>query len=365
MKFLFVGYTANKQFHHPQDWLFRIRAYLGVLESLAKQHEVVSIEQINYTGLIEQNGVQYHFIQPLGRRNYFPRKLHRFIAAQSPDIILIHGMEHPLQLLHLRSVIGSQPKIIVQSHSPRLPSGIKYFVQKIAGRSINAYFFSSKLMAAPWLQKKLISHAGKLFEVPVGSSVFQRIDKATARKNTGATGAQVFVWAGRLDNNKDPLTAVIAFLELIKSEPCAKLYMIFQQDDLLPQVQHLLQTNEQRNAVTLVGAVSHNDMQDWFNSADFIISTSHFEVFGAAVAEAMSCGCIPLLSDIPAYRSITGNGSCGALFEAGDPDSLLRVLQQWVKMDLAPEETKTLALFDNQLSFDAIAQKVARIAASL
>jgi glycosyltransferase involved in cell wall biosynthesis len=365
MKFVFVGYTSNPQYSDPQDWLFQIRAYLGVLESLAKEHEVISIEQIGYSGVLVQNAVQYHFIKPLHRRDYFPERLHHFIAAQSPDIILIHGMEHPLQLIHLRRTVGKHARIIVQSHSPKLPSGIKKWVQRFADRSVNAYFFSSKQMARPWLQHRLISNADKLFEVPVGSSVFDRVDRTFARNSTGMGEGKIFLWAGRLDHNKDPLTVVKAFLRFAQEDPLAKLYMIFQQNDLLQEVQQLLQQNKAGEQVILVGTVAHAAMQDWFCSADFFISSSHFEVFGAAVAESMSCGCIPLLSDIPAYRSITGNGACGILFHPGDDNALLGVLKSAVQMDLVLEEERTITWFNERLCFDAIAQRIGRIAASL
>jgi len=365
MKFLFVGYTGNEQFHDPHEWLFRIRAYLGVLEALARQHTVISIEQIGYTGLLKQNGVQYHFIKPVGRHNYFPARLHRLIKEQAPDIILVHGMEHPLQVIHLRSTVGTQPKIILQSHSPGLPAGIKSLVQKLADRFVNAYFFSSKLMGEPWLQKKLIANPGKLFDVPVGSSVFQPGDKSIARSKTGMGAERAYLWVGRLDNNKDPLTVVTAFLEFALTATAVKLYMIFQQDDLLPQLEAMLEKTDHRNCVHMVGHVPHNEMQNWFIGADFIISGSHFEAYGAAVVEGMSCGCIPLVSNIPAYCMITGNGACGDMFEPGTVNSLVPVLRRSLKMDLHLEEIKTRTQFDATLSFQAIAQRIAQIAALL
>jgi glycosyltransferase involved in cell wall biosynthesis len=363
MKFVFVGYTSNEQYQDPQAWLFRIRAYLGVLEALARQHTVISIEQIGYTGVLQQRGVEYHFIKPIGRRNYFPRQLHRFIAAQSPDIILVHGMEHPLQVWQLRRTVGAGPVIIVQSHSSKLPSWLKTWMQKITDTSVNAYFFSSRSMAIPWLQKGLIANSKKVYEVPVGSSVFIRVEKSIARKRVGINEATVFLWAGRLDKNKDPLTVVQAFLRYAAIAPGAGLYMIFQQDDLLHKLQQLLEGNEFGKRVTLVGKLGHDAMGDWFSSADFFISSSYFEVYGAAVAEAMSCGCIPILSDIPAYRSITANGACGYLFEPGNSESLFRVMLRSGEMDLALEEVKIMTLFGQRLSFNAIAEKISQIGA--
>ncbi|MDB5210564.1 MAG: hypothetical protein JWQ30_1391, partial [Sediminibacterium sp.] len=121
MKFLFASYVRSPEFNRPEEWIKRIQAYLGVLESLSKQHTVISIEQINYKGEYEQSGVRYFFIDFGKKVLHFPWKLHRFIKEQAPDIILIHGMDFPLQIIQLRLKMGRRVKIIVQSHGNKLP----------------------------------------------------------------------------------------------------------------------------------------------------------------------------------------------------------------------------------------------------
>ena len=46
------------------------------------------------------------------------------------------------------------------------------------------------------------------------SSVFYPIDKIIARSKTNVSGDPVFIWAGRLNKNKDPLTVVNAFFKI-------------------------------------------------------------------------------------------------------------------------------------------------------
>jgi glycosyltransferase involved in cell wall biosynthesis len=99
-------------------------------------------------------------------------------------------------------------------------------------------------------------------------------------------------------------------------------------------------------------------LENWFNAADFFISTSHREGSGIAASEAMSCGCIPVLSNIISFRRMTGPGKCGLLFEAGNPDSLLQTLIQTNGMDTEAEKGKVLEQFRAELSFEAIAKKI-------
>jgi len=365
MKFVFASYVKSPEFNRPEDWIKRIDAYLGVLESLSRHHTVISIEQINYKGDLLQDGVHYHFMDFGKGKLYFPWQLHRFIKTAAPDIILIHGIDFPLQVIQLRLKMGSRVKIIVQSHGNKTPRGYKKILQQIADKYIDAYFFTSKRMSEAWLKEGLISHENKIHEVMVGSSIFYPGDKETARGKKNIQGRPVFLWAGRLDKNKDPLTVVKAFLQFAVVNPEAKLYMIFQTNELLQEIESLLKKNSCKDAIVLVGKVLHEDMLYWFNSADFFISGSHFEVFGAAVSEAMSCGCVPIITNIPSFQKITGNATCGLLYKAGDEEALLTALQQTVKLDMAEERRKVSRQFDQYLSFDAIAREIQDVAISL
>ena len=50
MKIIFTSYINVASFNNPNQWLERIKGYVGILESLGKHHTIISIEQINYTG---------------------------------------------------------------------------------------------------------------------------------------------------------------------------------------------------------------------------------------------------------------------------------------------------------------------------
>jgi glycosyltransferase involved in cell wall biosynthesis len=111
----------------------------------------------------------------------------------------------------------------------------------------------------------------------------------------------------------------------------------------------------------LIGKVAHDELQYWFNSADIIISGSHYEGSGTAICEAMSCGCMPLVTDIFSFRMITDNGKCGLLYKAGDEDGLLAALMQTQQMDIHGKQQLSLEYFRTNLSFEAIAGKIREI----
>ena len=364
MKIVSAGYIKTVEFDNPLDWLKRISFYTGVLEELAKQHEVLSIERINFKGVHRQNGVTYYFIRLKKKVILFPWRMHRFIKKQYPDVVLVHGFIFPLQIIQLRWTLGKEVKIIVQNHAEKPSSGITKFLQQIADRYISAYLFTSAEMGIEWVEKGIIGSKEKIAEVMEVSSNFSALGEGIHNRNI--PGKPVFLWVGRLNANKDPETVVRAFIRFLSFQPLAHLYMIYQSEDLLQEIREEINSNEKaREAIKLIGQVPNSQLRKWYCKADFFISGSHYESGGVAVCEAMSCGCIPLLTDISSFRKMTGPGKCGLLYEAGDDKALLNILLQTQKMDLHQERKRVLQQFSEELSFEAIAGKINQVLNSL
>lgn len=366
MRFVFLSYNYSSNINTPQDWVRRINFYVGSLECLSKTNTVIRIDQINYEGNFTHNGVQYFCVKSSGNKNYFPIKLHRFVKSLQPDAVIVSSFHFPIQVAQLRLLLGKKIKIIIQNHAEKPFTGIKKYLQRIADKYINAYFFAAHAIGTEWVNKGNIASKKKLHEIIEVSSVFYPIDKIIARLKTHVTGDPVFLWAGRLNENKDPLTVVNAFLKFLQFQPTAQLYMIYQTTELLSAINILLNDkNSIGGAVILVGEVRHDEMLYWLNSADFIISGSHYEACGTVICEAMSCGCVPVVTNIPSFKTITANGECGLLYEAGNENALLSALRQTTKIDLEDMRNKTLKHFKDELSFEAIANKIQTVIVSL
>ncbi len=112
------------------------------------------------------------------------------------------------------------------------------------------------------------------------------------------------------------------------------------------------------DAIQLIGKVEHSKLQYRYSSADFIIAGSHHEGSGVAVIEALSCGCIPILTAIPSFNKMTGPGKCGLTYKVGSETELLNVLMKTIQMDIEKERDRTLKQFNKELSFEAIAGKI-------
>jgi len=198
------------------------------------------------------------------------------------------------------------------------------------------------------------------------SSPFNPGNKENSKDLVKTSSAPVFLWVGRLNANKDPLTVVKAFTSFLSFQPLAQLYMIYQTEELLQSVRDLISANDKaKEAIKLVGQIANQQLEAWYNSADFFISGSHYESGGVAVCEAMACGCIPIVTDIASFRHMMGPGRCGLLYEPGNEKALVEVLLQTKKMDIQKERYKVLRQFKDELSFEAIAGKVNKVISSL
>jgi glycosyltransferase involved in cell wall biosynthesis len=77
--------------------------------------------------------------------------------------------------------------------------------------------------------------------------------------------------------------------------------------------------------VDLVGEVSREKLLSVYQGARYYCQLSRHEAFGVAVAESMSCGCIPVVSDVGALPSVVGD--CGFVVQDGDPAKAARMIE--------------------------------------
>jgi glycosyltransferase involved in cell wall biosynthesis len=357
-----VSYNIPKpNYSDPQLWLERISFSVGVLEAMTTKAEIHAIYNISYQGETKRNGVFYHFPGFSRWQLLFPIAFHSYLKALRPDVVIVHGLIFPWQVIMLKLAFGKPLRIILQHHAERPLKDFRQFLQRWADRYIHAYMFASKEQGDAWIRAKQIAGSEKVKEIMGTSSYFRPMSKSEARQVSKIAGEKVFLWVGRLDANKDPVLLIRAFGKFALSHPHARLYMVYQTYHLEQEVKLAVLNSDARSQISLVGKVDHGKLHYWYNSADFIVSTSHYEGSGIAVCEGMSCGCIPVLTDIPSFRMMTSSGTIGLLFSAGDQRSLEGALEKAMTLDVEIEKSRVIDQFERELSFEANARKIFQI----
>ncbi|MDB5230294.1 MAG: hypothetical protein JWN76_1099 [Chitinophagaceae bacterium] len=328
MRIVFLNYNYLPQYEDPYKWIARISPFIIVLEELAKNQEVHYVGQIGYEGRLKLNNVNYTFVNPR-KNSLFPLRLHQIVQKIDPEIILIPGFHFPLQVLQLRFLVGKSPKIVQEYHADKPGRIFRKLLQKLAARFITSYHFTSIDSAREWIEAGII-HKKKCIEISSASVSFNQKNKFQCRKKLNiSTTDLAFLWVGRLNENKDPLTVLDGFEKYSFENASAKMYMIYQGGEMLEQVKNRITTSPTLSkTVELVGEIIHDELATWYRAADVFISGSHREGGSLSLLEALSCGCIPVVTKIPAAMKVIDDGRYGFYYEAGNADDLLKTLLQ-------------------------------------
>ena len=249
-------------------------------------------------------------------------------------------------------------KIIIQHHAEKPTKGIKKYFLKYFSSSIDGFIFASAGISNFWIKTNSIDKLKKFTEIMEGSTNFCYRNRYEARKTTGLSGNPIFLWVGRLNENKDPITVLKGFLLLLKDFSNATLYMIFSENKLEHELLSFINKNKLlKHSVRLLGLINHNLISNYYNSADYFVLGSYYEGSGYSLCECMACGVVPIVTDIPSFRTITNNGFIGGLWDCGDVQSFYNISKKVINRTLENESKKALNFYSKNLSYSAIALK--------
>jgi glycosyltransferase involved in cell wall biosynthesis len=338
-----------------------------------RNNDVVVVQAFHSEGIQQRNSVEFRYVQmpyrPAPRLaggrfgiNLMARaQFERLIVAAAdarPDAVHMIGVTLLQPLGEVGSWCWKAGLPLGASHHGGVPRQEPWLhaVQRTILRRCKAVFFTSGLQARPWLAAGLLREE-QIVPCMEVSSDFVPKDRRIARARTGMQGEPIFVWNARLHPIKDPLTALKGFALIRERWPAARLYMIYLTDEMHAEVAKTIAENPLlKDAVEMRGRIARTAVEDFLNSADFIIQTSLREHSSYSILEAMSCGVIPVVTEIPSFRAMTGDGSCGILFRIGDFKSMA---ERTLTCDLGSVPAlsqKVRDRFVEFLSYEAIAR---------
>ena len=226
---------------------------------------------------------------------------------------------------------------------------------------MDGFLFAAAEHASSWRRAGIIAADQPVYQVMEASTRLQPIERVTARQQSGVIGSPAILWVGRLNANKDPLTVLDGFERAVVDLPNATLTLVYGEDDLLTAVRQRVQGSPTLRAkVRLAGAIPHDRIASFFSAADLFIVGSRHEGSGYALMEACACGSLPVVTDIPTFRLLTG-GSIGTLWTRGDAADCARALVDAARRDLHAERARLADHFSRQLSWDAVGRRALEI----
>jgi glycosyltransferase involved in cell wall biosynthesis len=287
-----------------------------------------------------------------------PRRLIERVSALAPDLIHYEGLVLPRELRALAAALPGVP-ILAQDHGTKCPHGWRRWWYRWGFAPLAGVTFTARSQAEPFVAAGILRPDLPIFEVIEISSPFTPGDQRAARSATGLDGDPCLLWAGNLDANKDPLTVLAAVAQVTSELPGLRLHMCFRHAPLLRSVETRIAADPALAArVRLLGAVPYPEIEMHYRAADFLVQASHAEGSGGALIDALACGTTPLVTDIPSFRHITGDGECGALVPVGDVGALANAIRDWCRRDRPMLRRHAREHFERDLSFDAIGRQL-------
>lgn len=364
MKIAFVYYNDFSESIEPDAFLSRRFTIADWAEALTKARQEVSVF-LRYSRDLAfiREGVRYFFYQdslpPRLKARSLPwrytKKVQKQLLQNPPDLIHAHNLNSILPNLMLRFLIPRAVPMLLQDHGSVLPAKRYRPLQKLLFQKTDGLIFAALGQEEIWLQKNMIKQPEKCFFVMENSSPFSHKPRLGARKRTGMAGNPIFLWVGNLDRNKDPFSILSAFKKTATFLPAPRLYMIYRQEPEGKKVRRLINDSDfLKKTVLLLGSIERKDLEDYYNSADYFLLGSRKEGSGYALIEALSCGLVPIVSDIPSFRRLTNQGEIGGLWEAGNERQLLNQIQTVSARPLARESSKALRFFEENFRFPVL-----------
>lgn len=329
--------------------------------------EVTVFQRFHENVSFREKGVCFEFhadrCETRLRKWQIPRSLHvavRDACARNGSkhtAVHVQGLLYPLQARFLRSMLSSACTMVVQHHAEKPWQGLRSPLQQWGLRKVDGFFFAARNLADDWINPGLILPEQQIFEVMEGSTSFRWKERTAARARTGLAGTPTILWVGNLTANKDPTTVLAGFEKILQQIPTARLYMAYRATDLLDAVRARIALSPAlASAVTLLGNVDHDKLEDVYNSSDYFVLGSHYEGSGFALAEAMACGVVPVVTAIPSFLAMTDDGRVGACWAAGDPDAFSTAFLGLSRQPVQDLSERALHFFDRHLSYPAIAR---------
>ncbi|MEM7103596.1 MAG: glycosyltransferase family 4 protein [Bacteroidota bacterium] len=364
----FIVHEYLEEISDPDNLLNALYSLTDWAEALVQQGcKISAILRFTKAARVNRNGVDYYFYAdefgPALKFWQIPRQLHKQVAGLQPDIIHCHNFNKVLQHRHLFSL--TKVPVVIQNHAETPKYSVRNYIQKRVFRNVALAFFSAEGQEKVWLHKGIFKPDQVRF-VMEASVKFKRTDRDIARQESGMNGQPVCLWVGNLNANKDPLTILEGFNRVLPDYPGAKLYMIYKFDNMINEVETYLGNNpEIVKSVFLLGPKKRNDLPEYYNSADYFLLGSHKEGSGYAVLEALACGCIPVITKIPSFIKMTGDGTVGKLWPPGDVDAFEIALRTTLNQDQKQASESCLNFFKKHLSYEVIAKQMVEYYRSL
>ncbi len=364
LRIVIVNDVYDPRDRSPDAVLGRFTSLTGWARAIsANGAEVVVCQRFNQEAQTTDGRIIYRFFAdqaPPKPPRWFEgaHTMHAAIATIRPTVVHVNGMDFPRAIRRLRALLPTAA-IVVQDHGGFDPHALSWFRRAWLRRGLraaDALLVSTDAQASEFGSSGLVPPNVEVRDVMEGSTDL-KVDLRPTRN-----GPLNVLWVGRLNANKDPLTVIDGFAQFARTRSDTTLTFAYGTAELESPLRRAIDRDGSlRGRVKLLGAVAHEQIADLYAGADLFVLGSHREGSGYAALEAMACGVVPVLTNIPSFRGLTDSGRVGELWEVGSPQSLAAALSRAASGSLEAKRQACRSRFETCFSWSAIGTRAVEI----
>lgn len=136
---------------------------------------------------------------------------------------------------------------------------------------------------------------------------------------------------------------IMAFKELVLKGIPIELHIVGS-GSIEHRLKDLCESLDLTEKVKFHGRLNAHQLLPLLQDSHLYVSAPSTEGFSASLLEAMACGCLPVVSDLPANRALIRHGTNGFLFTSHDPTSIVKSLSDAIdyfpQMSLAVDSNR-------------------------
>lgn len=155
---------------------------------------------------------------------------------------------------------------------------------------------------------------------------FAPLDRTEARRRVGLPSeGPILLSVGHLVARKGFHHLVRALPEILRAHPGARLVIVGapgEEGDFSEEIRRAARTAGLADRVTLVGAVTHEELGAWYSAADLFCLASEREGRPNVVLEALACGTPVVATDVWGTPEIVSRDDVGLLVDSVEPSRL-------------------------------------------
>ncbi|MCK0507731.1 glycosyltransferase family 4 protein [Aromatoleum anaerobium] len=243
------------------------------------------------------------------------------------DVVHVHGVDFFFDYLAATRWLHHRP-LVASTHGG-------FFHTRFAA-SLKKVFFHTVTRGSVRGYDRIIATSdsdGRIFAPIVGNGRLQVIENGVNvgkfRACSASDPVPTLIYFGRWSENKGLPAALDLLARLRRTDPTWRLIVAGREYDYSVAALHaLIAARNLAAAVEVVPNPGDTELAALIGRASYFICLSRHEGFGLAAIEAMSAGLVPVLSDIPPFRSLVERSQIGVVVESGREDEAVASLNR-------------------------------------